>query len=46
MPPAAYFPAALDDVVAVWREALKTHPAQSMAVFGSSAGGALTLERV
>jgi acetyl esterase/lipase len=46
MPPAAYFPAALDDVVAVWREALKTHPAKSMAVFGSSAGGALTLEMV
>ena len=46
MPPAAYFPAALDDVVAVYREALKTHPARSMAVFGSSAGGALTLETV
>jgi acetyl esterase/lipase len=46
MPPAAYFPAALDDVVAVWREALKTHPARRMAVFGSSAGGALTLETV
>jgi acetyl esterase/lipase len=46
MPPAAYFPAALDDVVAVWREALKTHPAKAMAVFGSSAGGALTLETV
>jgi acetyl esterase/lipase len=44
MPPAAYFPAALDDVVTVWREALKTHPAKTMAVFGSSAGGALTLE--
>jgi len=46
MPPQAYFPAALDDVVSVWREALKTHPAKSMAVFGSSAGGALTLETV
>ena len=46
MPPAAYFPAALDDVVAVYREALKTHPARSMAVFGSSAGGGLTLETV
>ena len=46
MPPAAYFPAALDDVVSVWKEALKTHPAKSMAVFGSSAGGALTLETV
>lgn len=46
MPPVAYFPAALDDAVAVWREALKTHPASSMAVFGSSAGGSLTLEMV
>jgi len=46
MPPAAYFPAALDDVVTVWREALKTHPAGRMAIFGSSAGGALTLETV
>ena len=46
MPPTAYFPAALDDVVSVYREALKTHPARSMAVFGSSAGGALTLETI
>ena len=46
MPPTAYFPAALDDVVNVYREALKTHPARSMAVFGSSAGGALTLETI
>jgi len=46
MPPVAYFPAALDDVVAVWREALKAYPADRMAVFGSSAGGALTLEMV
>jgi acetyl esterase/lipase len=46
MPPVAYFPVALDDVVAVWREALKAYPAKRMAVFGSSAGGALTLEMV
>jgi epsilon-lactone hydrolase len=46
MPPVAYFPAALDDAVTVWREALKNHPAKSMAVFGSSAGGSLTLEMV
>ena len=46
MPPVAYFPAALEDVVAVWREALKAYPADRMAVFGSSAGGALTLEMV
>jgi monoterpene epsilon-lactone hydrolase len=46
MPPAAYFPAALDDAITVWKAALKTHDARSMAVFGSSAGGALTLEMV
>jgi acetyl esterase/lipase len=46
MPPAAYFPAALDDVITVWKAALKTHDAKAMGVFGSSAGGALTLETV
>jgi monoterpene epsilon-lactone hydrolase len=46
MPPAAFFPAALDDVITVWKTALKTHDAKHMAVFGSSAGGALTLETV
>jgi len=46
MPPVAYFPAAVDDVVAVWRDALQAYPAKRMAVFGSSAGGALTLEMV
>lgn len=43
MPPAAYFPTALDDVVAVWREALKAHKPSQMAMFGTSAGAALTL---
>jgi acetyl esterase/lipase len=46
MPPQAYFPAALDDAMAVWRAALKTNKARNMAIFGSSAGGALTLEMV
>lgn len=46
MPPDAYFPAALDDVITVWGEALKTHKPSQMAVFGSSAGGALTLALV
>ena len=46
MPPDAYFPAALDDVIAVWKAALREHDAKNMAVFGSSAGGALTLEMV
>jgi monoterpene epsilon-lactone hydrolase len=43
MPPAAPFPAAVDDSVAVWRELTKTHNPRSMALFGSSAGGGLTL---
>ena len=46
MPPTAYFPAALDDVITVWKAALKTHDAKAMGVVGTSAGGALTLEMV
>jgi monoterpene epsilon-lactone hydrolase len=46
MPPDAYFPAALDDVVTVWKAALRNNDPGKMAVFGSSAGGALTLEMV
>jgi acetyl esterase/lipase len=42
-PPESYYPAALDDVVAVWKGALKMAAAKNMAVFGTSAGGALTL---
>ncbi|MBK1661435.1 alpha/beta hydrolase [Paracraurococcus ruber] len=44
MPPEAYFPAALDDVVSVWKAAIRDTDPKRMAVFGSSAGGALTLE--
>ena len=46
MPPEAYFPAALDDGITVWKAALKTMDARNMAIFGTSAGGALTLEMV
>jgi epsilon-lactone hydrolase len=46
MPPEAVFPAALDDGITVWKAALKTMPAKNMAIFGTSAGGALTLEMV
>ena len=42
-PPDAPYPAALDDVVAVWKGALKMADPGRMAVFGTSAGGALTL---
>jgi acetyl esterase/lipase len=43
MPPEAYFPAALDDAIAVYARTLETVPATRVGVFGSSAGGALTL---
>jgi monoterpene epsilon-lactone hydrolase len=46
MPPEAYFPAALDDGITVWKAALKNTDARNMAVFGTSAGGALTMEMV
>lgn len=44
MPPEAYFPAALDDGMTVYKSILKTSNPKNVAVFGSSAGGALTLE--
>jgi monoterpene epsilon-lactone hydrolase len=46
MAPDHVFPAALDDVMTVWKAALKTSKRENMAVFGSSAGGALTLSMV
>lgn len=46
MPPDAPFPAALDDSVAVWKELIKTHHPRSTALFGTSAGGGLTLATV
>src|SRR6202045_773790 len=44
MPPEAYFPAALDDGMAVYKAELKNMPAKNVAFFGTSAGGALVLE--
>src|SRR6202011_2604589 len=38
------FPAAVDDVVAVYKELLKTYKPQSIGIFGTSAGGILTCE--
>ncbi len=46
MPPEAFFPAALDDCVAVWRSTVETSDPAKTAVFGTSAGGALTLALV
>lgn len=40
------YPAALDDCMAVYREILKTVPAQRVGVFGTSAGGSLVLSMV
>jgi acetyl esterase/lipase len=45
-PPEFPYPAALDDSVAVWKGALKMADPGSMAIFGTSAGGALTLSTV
>jgi acetyl esterase/lipase len=42
--PEAMFPAASEDVVAVYRELLKTHRPEDIAIFGCSAGGLLTAE--
>ena len=46
MAPDHVLPAALDDVMTVWKAALKMSKHENMAVFGSSAGGALTLSMV
>ncbi len=46
MPPEAYFPAALDDSVAVYKAAQETTNPKNMGIFGTSAGGALTLEMI
>jgi epsilon-lactone hydrolase len=45
-PPEFPYPAALDDGVAVWKGALKMADPKNMAIFGTSAGGALTLSMV
>ncbi len=46
MPPEDPFPAAVDDVVAVWKSLLADRPAKKMAVGGTSAGGGLTLASI
>jgi len=44
--PEFMFPAASEDVVKVYRELLKTHRPEDIAIFGCSAGGMLTAEAV
>jgi epsilon-lactone hydrolase len=46
MAPDYPYPAALDDAMTVWRAAVKMADPKKMAIFGSSAGGALTLSMV
>jgi epsilon-lactone hydrolase len=46
MPPDHPYPAALDDAMTVWKAAMKMAPPKNLGVFGSSAGGALTLSMV
>jgi monoterpene epsilon-lactone hydrolase len=45
-PPDDPYPAALDDAMTVWKAAVKLADPRNMAIFGSSAGGALTLSMV
>ncbi|MEO6718241.1 MAG: alpha/beta hydrolase [Novosphingobium sp.] len=44
MAPEAQHPAALEDIEAVYRKLLETYAPQSMAIYGCSAGGALTAQ--
>ena len=46
MPPDHPYPAGLDDAMTVWKAAVKIADPKNMAIFGSSAGGALTLSMV
>jgi acetyl esterase/lipase len=46
MPPDFPFPAGLEDSLAVWRGLLTNHSSGQIGVFGSSAGGGLTLSFV
>ena len=46
MPPDFPFPAALDDAVAVYRTILQTTGAKNIGIFGTSAGGSLTITSI
>jgi acetyl esterase/lipase len=46
MPPDFPYPAAIDDAMAVWKEAVKMAKPKNMAIFGTSTGGAMTLAMV
>src|SRR4029077_5831229 len=46
MPPDFPYPAAMDDAMAVWREAIKLQDPHNMAIFGTSTGGGITLAMI
>jgi monoterpene epsilon-lactone hydrolase len=46
MPPDFPFPAAVDDTVAVWKAVISSHAPHHVGLFGTSAGGGLTLATV
>jgi monoterpene epsilon-lactone hydrolase len=46
MAPDHVFPAALDDTMVVWKSVLKMTNPKNIAIFGSSAGGGLTLSMI
>jgi epsilon-lactone hydrolase len=46
MPPDFPFPAAVDDAVAVWKAVIQSHEPSRVGLFGTSAGGGLTLATV
>jgi len=46
MPPDFPFPAAMDDAMAVWKEAVKLQNPRNMAIFGTSTGGGMALAMI
>jgi acetyl esterase/lipase len=46
MPPDYPYPAAMDDVMAVWKEVVNTNDPKETCVFGTSTGGGMTLALV
>jgi epsilon-lactone hydrolase len=43
MPPEAYFPATIDEVLTVYKALQRTTDPKNMAIFGTSAGGAILM---
>jgi acetyl esterase/lipase len=46
MPPDHPYPAAMDDAMAVWKEAIKMQDPRNIAIFGTSTGGGMTLAMI